>query len=112
MAPLFEENAESYDVAIDHLNTGVMVFEPARHAPIFTEARRFAATPGEYPFYDEPWLSLAAKKSGRRQLLDKTFNRCGLAHLSCFTPAMIDYVWHFCGCKNDDGEVDSLHHGT
>jgi hypothetical protein len=102
LAPLFEENGETYDFTIDHLNTGVMVFEPARHAPLFAAARRYAASEKEYLFFDEPWLSLAAKQSGRRQFLDKTFNRCGLANLDSFTPTMFDYVWHFCGIKSDD----------
>lgn len=102
LAPLFQKSGETYDFTVDHLNTGVMVFEPEQHAELFGDARTSSKSEGALPFYDEPWLSLAAKKSRRRQLLDKSFNRCGVANLEDFTPKMSDFIWHFCGIKSDE----------
>jgi hypothetical protein len=105
LAPLFAANGATYDYTIDHLNTGVMVFDPPQHAGIFRAARGVSVAAGELPFFDEPQLSLAVKQSGRRHLLERAFNRCGLANLHEFSPAMTDYIWHFCGIKSQPVEA-------
>lgn len=109
LAPLFAENGVSFDHTVDHLNTGVMVFDPQRHAGVFGEARRFAVAARGLPYFDEPPISLAVKRSGRRQLLDSSFNRCGMANLADFSPTMTDYIWHFCGRKTDavNAQIDA-----
>ena len=109
LMPLFEINRMTFDYTVDHLNTGVMVFDPQEHAGIFSDARKFFDAAAELPFFDEPPISLAVKKSGRRQLLESSFNRCGVANLPDFRPQMTDFIWHFCGCKSDavNAQIDA-----
>ncbi|RFC39882.1 MAG: hypothetical protein DID89_2727547549 [Candidatus Nitrotoga sp. CP45] len=109
LMPLFTANGVPYDYTVDHLNTGIMVFEPQQHTDIFSEARNIFGAAEQFQFYDEPPISLAVKKSGQRQLLDKSFNRCGIANLDDFMPKMTDYIWHFCGIKSDyvNSQIDA-----
>lgn len=95
----------SDDCTVDHVNTGVMVFEPKRHADIFSESREMFATAAPLSRSAESSLSLAVKRSGRRQLLDKSFNRCDIVNRPNVGPKMTDYIWHFCG--NESGDVNS-----
>lgn len=109
LLPLFETNGVPYEYTMDHLNTGIMVFEPQLHASIFSEARKLTGDIAQHPFTDEASISLAVKKSGRRQLLDKAFNRCGIENLPDFRPKMTDYIWHFCGPKSEyvNSQIDA-----
>ena len=108
--PLFEAHQATFDHEVDHLNTGVLVFDPRRHAGVFSEARRVAGAATGLPFFDESSLSLAIKRSGHRQLLDGSFNRCGIAEWPDFGPQMTDYIWHLCGCKSQavNARIDAV----
>lgn len=94
--------AMNYD--FEYLNSGVLVFDPVRHAQAIDMSRYISML---YPanrsweVYDQGCLSLGIKLAGvPLHRLGADFNRCGAVTWDRWKPEMENYVWHFCGAKN------------